>query len=255
MILVVLVVFVFLRDARATIIPSIAVPTSLIGTFAVMYLLGYTLDNLSLMAITIATGFVVDDAIVVMENISRHRELGHVADRCRAARRAGDRLHRADDQPVARRRVHPDPAMQGLVGRLFREFAVTLSIAILISMIVSLTATPMLCAYLLRGERQRARKPAAPRERARLRSDARGIAGAWRWVFDNRGLVLVVLLLTIVMNVVLVIRVPKGFFPQQDTGVRVRRHARPQDASFQRDEVDPRGDRRRDRARSGDRRT
>jgi multidrug efflux pump len=232
-ILVVLVVFVFLRDARATIIPSIAVPTSLIGTFAVMYLLGYTLDNLSLMAITIATGFVVDDAIVVMENISRHRDLGLSPFDAAlvGAREIGFTVLTISMSLVAV--FIPILAMQGIVGRLFREFAVTLSIAILISMVVSLTATPMLCAYLLRSESER------PKQGRLLRASERGfdlmLAGYRRslaWVFDNRGLVLVVLLLTIVMNVVLVIRVPKGFFPQQDTGVVFGGVLGPQDASF-----------------------
>ena len=230
-VLVVLVVFVFLRDVRATAIPSIAVPTSLIGTFAVMYLLGYSLDNLSLMALTIATGFVVDDAIVVMENIARHREAGMAPMDAAllGAREIGFTVLTISLSLVAV--FIPILAMQGIVGRLFREFAVTLSVAILISMIVSLTATPMLCARVLKAE--------PPRQGALMRLFERGfdlmLAGYRRslaWVFDNRGLVLVVLLLTIVMNVVLVIRVPKGFFPQQDTGVVFGGMLGPQDASF-----------------------
>jgi multidrug efflux pump len=232
-ILVVLVVFVFLRDARATIVPSIAVPTSLIGTFAVMYLLGFSLDNLSLMAITIATGFVVDDAIVVMENIERHREAGMspMDAALLGAREIGFTVLTISLSLVAV--FIPILAMQGLVGRLFREFAVTLSVAILISMVVSLTATPMLCAHLLRAGAKHSTNPL-------LRTSERGfdlLLGGYRrglcWALDNRLLVLLVLLLTIAMNVVLVIRVPKGFFPQQDTGVVFGGMLGPQDASFQ----------------------
>ncbi|HEY3802264.1 MAG TPA: efflux RND transporter permease subunit [Kofleriaceae bacterium] len=232
-ILVVLVVFVFLRDARATIVPSIAVPTSLIGTFAVMYLLGFSLDNLSLMAITIATGFVVDDAIVVMENIERHREAGMspMDAALLGAREIGFTVLTISLSLVAV--FIPILAMQGLVGRLFREFAITLSVAILISMLVSLTATPMLCAHLLRGGAKHSTNPL-------LRTSERGfdlLLGGYRrglcWALDNRLLVLLVLLLTIAMNVVLVIRVPKGFFPQQDTGVVFGGMLGPQDASFQ----------------------
>ncbi len=231
-ILVVLVVYVFLRDARATAIPSIAVPTSLIGTFAVMYLLGYTLDNLSLMAITIATGFVVDDAIVVMENITRHREAGlaPMPAALRGAREIGFTVLTISVSLVAV--FIPILAMHGLVGRLFREFAITLSTAVAISMVVSLTVTPMLCAYVLRA--------GPPRRPHRLaRAFERGFAGllaGYRrslcWALDNRGLVLVVLVLTVAMNVVLIARVPKGFFPQQDTGVLFGGFLGPQDASF-----------------------
>ncbi|HEX3481918.1 MAG TPA: efflux RND transporter permease subunit [Kofleriaceae bacterium] len=217
--LVVGVVFVFLRSARATAIPSVAVPTSLIGTFAVMYLLGFSLDNLSLMAITIATGFVVDDAIVVMENIARHREAGvpPIDAALRGAREIGFTVLSISVSLVAV--FLPILAMQGLVGRLFREFAVTLSIAIVISLVVSLTVTPMLCAHLLRAEPAR-------RQRGIRRLLERGfdglLAGYRRslgWVLDNRGLMIVLLGLAIAMNAVLVIRLPKGFFPEQDTGV------------------------------------
>jgi multidrug efflux pump len=230
--LVVAVVFVFLRSARATAIPSIAVPTSLIGTFAVMYLAGFSLDNLSLMAITIATGFVVDDAIVVMENIARHREAGVPAGEAalRGAREVGSTVLTISVSLVAV--FIPILAMPGLVGRLFREFAVTLSIAIAISMVVSLTVTPMLCAHLLRAER-------APRQRGALRLLERGfdglLAGYRRslgWVLDNRGLMVVLFVLAIAMNVVLVIRVPKGFFPEQDTGVVFGAVLASDDASF-----------------------
>ena len=148
----ILVVFLFLRNWRATLIPSVAVPVSLIGTFGVMYLCGFSLNNLSLMALTIATGFVVDDAIVVLENMSRHIEQGMTPFAGRAARRARGRLHRAVDEPVAGRGVHSDPAHGRHRRPLFREFAVTLSVAILVSLVVSLTTTPMMCARLLRPE-------------------------------------------------------------------------------------------------------
>jgi multidrug efflux pump len=230
--LVVAVVFVFLRSARATAIPSIAVPTSLIGTFAVMYLLGFSLDNLSLMAITIATGFVVDDAIVVMENIARHREAGVPALEAalRGAREIGFTVLSISGSLVAV--FIPILAMPGLVGRLFREFAVTLAIAIVISMAVSLTVTPMLCAHLLPTG-------LAARAGGGLRLLERGfdalLAGYRRslgWVLDNRGLMIVLLALAIAMNAVLVIRLPKGFFPEQDTGVVFGAVLGPDDASF-----------------------
>src|ERR1035438_10427480 len=151
--LVILVVFVFLRNGRATLIPAVAVPVSLVGTFAVMYLFGYTLDNLSLMAMTIATGFVVDDAIVVMENIARHLENGMkpFAAALKGAEEIGFTVFTISISLVAV--FIPLLLMGGIVGRLFREFAVTLSTAILVSMVISLTTTPMMCAYLLRNER------------------------------------------------------------------------------------------------------
>ena len=151
--LVILVVFVFLRNGRATLIPAVAVPVSLIGTFAVMYLFGYTLDNLSLMAMTISTGFVVDDAIVVMENITRHLENGMrpFAAALKGAQEIGFTVFTISISLIAV--FIPLLLMGGIVGRLFREFAVTLSTAILVSMIISLTTTPMMCAYLLKNER------------------------------------------------------------------------------------------------------
>src|SRR5439155_19095199 len=150
--LVTLVVFLFLRSARATLIPSVAVPVSLVGTFAVMYLLGYSLDNLSLMALTIATGFVVDDAIVVLENITRYREAGlsPLEAALRGAREIGFTVLSISISLVAV--FIPILMMGGVVGRLFREFAMTLSAAIVISLVVSLTTTPMMCARLLRSD-------------------------------------------------------------------------------------------------------
>ncbi|MDB4956053.1 MAG: Cobalt-zinc-cadmium resistance protein CzcA, partial [Myxococcales bacterium] len=231
-VLVVLVVFVFLRNARATLIPSVAVPASLIGTFAVMYLFGYSLDNLSLMAITIATGFVVDDAIVVMENISRHLEAGMkpFAAALLGAREIGFTVLTISISLVAV--FIPILAMGGIVGRLFREFAVTISAAILTSMLVSLTTTPMMCARLLRVR--------APGRQGRVfRVSERGferMLGGYRhslrWVLANPAIVLVTLILTIGLNVVLVMRVPKGFFPQQDTGLMFGGVLGPEDSSF-----------------------
>src|SRR6202035_2842094 len=151
--LVIIVVFVFLRNGRATLIPGVAVPVSLIGTFAVMYLLGYTLDNLSLMALTISTGFVVDDAIVVMENIARHLENGMkpFAAALKGAEEIGSTVFTISISLIAV--FIPLLLMGGIVGRLFREFAVVLSTSIIVSMVISLTTTPMMCAYLLKNER------------------------------------------------------------------------------------------------------
>src|SRR5271168_1400525 len=231
-VLVILVVFLFLRNGRATLIPSVAVPVSLIGTFAVMYMLGYSLDNLSLMALTISTGFVVDDAIVVMENISRYLEVGMPPFEAalKGAKEIGFTVLTMSTSLIAV--FIPLLMMGGIVGRLFREFAVTLSTAILVSMVISLTTTPMMCAHLLKphnGEKH------GPIYRAMERFFD-GMLNIYRhslsWVLDNSGLMLVVLLLTIALNVVLVIKIPKGFFPQQDTGALVGGVQGPQDASF-----------------------
>jgi multidrug efflux pump len=230
--LVILVVFLFLRNGRATLIPSVAVPVSLIGTFAVMYLLGYSLDNLSLMALTISTGFVVDDAIVVMENISRYLEQGMDPTEAalKGAKEIGFTVLTMSTSLIAV--FIPLLMMGGIVGRLFREFAVTLSTAIIVSMLISLTTTPMMCAHLLKahtGEKHGAIYNAMERF-------FDGMLNLYRhsllWVLDNSGLMLVVLLLTIALNVVLVIKIPKGFFPQQDTGAMVGGVQGPQDASF-----------------------
>jgi multidrug efflux pump len=231
-VLVILVVFVFLRNGRATLIPSIAVPVSLIGTFAVMYLLGYSIDNLSLMALTISTGFVVDDAIVVMENISRHLEQGMkpFAAALLGAREIGFTVFSISISLIAV--FIPILMMGGIVGRLFREFAITLSTAILVSMVVSLTTTPTMCAHLLKQEK--------PEDHGRMYRASEKFF-AWMletyrrtllWALDNSTLMLVVLLFTIALNVVLIIRIPKGFFPQQDTGAIVGAVQGPQDSSF-----------------------
>jgi len=231
-ILVIAVVFVFLRNARVTLIPSVAMPVSLIGTFSVMYLLNYSLDNLSLMAMTIATGFVVDDAIVVMENISRHLEQGMkpVAAALKGAQEIGFTVLTISISLVAV--FIPLLFMGGIVGRLFREFAVTLSTAIVVSMIISLTATPMMCAYLLRNERQQAHgRLYLASERAFDRLLAL-YHRTLRWVLHHPGLTLTALLLTVALNVLLIIISPKGFFPQQDTGAITGGMQGPQDASF-----------------------
>jgi len=232
-ILVVLVVFVFLRNVRATMIPSVAVPVSLVGTFAVMYLCGYSLDNLSLMALTISTGFVVDDAIVVMENISRHLEEGipPFEAALQGAREIGFTVFSISMSLIAV--FIPILMMGGIVGRLFREFAVTLSTAILVSMMISLSTTPMMCAHLLKSH-------SGEEKHGRLYRLSEGafdwVLGRYRdtlhWVLDNSGLVLTVLILVIALNVVLIIHVPKGFFPQQDTGAIVGAVQGPQDASY-----------------------
>jgi multidrug efflux pump len=231
-VLVIAVVFIFLRNARVTLIPSVAMPAALIGTFAVMYLFGYSIDNLSLMALTIATGFVVDDAIVVMENISRHLEQGMkpLDAAMKGAEEIGFTVLTISISLVAV--FIPLLFMGGIVGRLFREFAVTLSTAIVVSMIISLTATPMMCAYLLRSEReQKHGRIYLANERA-----FEWLLSLYRrslhWVLEHPRLTMLVLFLTIALNVVLVITIPKGFFPQQDTGAITGGVQGPQDSSF-----------------------
>ncbi len=170
--LVILVVFLFLRNWRATLIPAVAVPISLLGTFGAMYLLGYSLDNLSLMALTIATGFVVDDAIVVLENITRHIEAGMPRFQAAllGAREVGFTVLSMSLSLVAV--FIPILLMGGIVGRLFREFAITLSVAVLVSLLVSLTTTPMMCSRLIRARPAARRGAAVPAQRAGLRGDA-----------------------------------------------------------------------------------
>ena len=229
--LVILVVFVFLRNLRTTFIPSVVVPVSLVGTFGVMYLLGYSLDNLSLMALTISTGFVVDDAIVVIENITRYLEKGMppLEAALKGAREVGSTVFTISVSLIAV--FIPLLLMGGIVGRLFREFAVTLSIAITVSMIVSLTATPMMCAYLLNNDQSHGWM---------YRTSER----AFDWVVNLygstlsvalrfRAVTLLVLLATIGLNAYLFIRVPKGFFPQQDNGRIQGSITADQDTSFQ----------------------
>jgi multidrug efflux pump len=232
-ILVVLVVFLFLRSPRATLIPSVAVPVSLIGTFAVMYLFDYSLDNLSLMALTVATGFVVDDAIVVMENITRHLEAGMepFAATFRGAREIGFTVFSISMSLVAV--FIPILMMGGLIGRLFREFAVVLSTAIVVSMIVSLTTTPTMCAHILRAHEEDEEHNWLYRTSEKMFDMLlRGYRGSLRWALDNPVLILIVLGLTITLNVVIILRIPTGLFPQQDTGAIVGGVQGPQDASF-----------------------
>ncbi|MGA8300058.1 MAG: efflux RND transporter permease subunit, partial [Terriglobales bacterium] len=231
-VLVVLVVFFFLRSVRATMIPSVAVPVSLVGTFAVMYLCGYSLDNLSLMALTISTGFVVDDAIVVMENISRHLEAGMqpMAAALLGAREIGFTVFSISVSLIAV--FIPILMMGGIVGRLFREFAVTLSTAIAVSMVISLTTTPMMCAHLLKAQEEE-KHGRLYRLSERFFNFILGrYTHSLRWVLDNPFLVLTVLVLVIALNVVIIAHVQKGFFPQQDTGAIVGGVQGPQDASF-----------------------
>ncbi|HDL8053754.1 multidrug efflux RND transporter permease subunit MdtC [Yersinia enterocolitica] len=215
--LVILVVFLFLRSGRATLIPAVAVPVSLIGTFTAMYLCGFSLNNLSLMALTIATGFVVDDAIVVLENISRHLEAGvkPMVAALRGVREVGFTVLSMSVSLVAV--FIPLLLMEGLPGRLFREFAVTLSVAIGISLVISLTLTPMMCAHLLRAQ------PAGKQQRIRgfgkvLLAIQQGYGRSLNWVLGHTRWVMVVLLSTIALNVWLYISIPKTFFPEQDTG-------------------------------------
>ncbi|AEG92744.1 efflux RND transporter permease subunit [Ramlibacter tataouinensis] len=218
-ILVVLVVSAFLRSVRATIIPAIATVVSLLGTFGVMYLLGFSLNNLSLMALTVATGFVVDDAIVVLENTARHIEAG--MDRMKAAllgaREVGFTVLSISLSLVAV--FIPLLFMGGQVGRLFREFAVTLSAAVMISLLISLTTTPMMCAWLL--------KPGTPHKQPSrvARAFERGFGAMHRayahsldWALHARWMVMAILAAVVGLNVYLFVKIPKGFFPQQDTG-------------------------------------
>jgi multidrug efflux pump len=222
--LVIVVVYLFLRDIRATIVPTIAVPVSLIGTFGVMYLFGYSLDNLSLMALTISTGFVVDDAIVVTENISRYLEKG-MKPKEAALKGAGEIGFTVLSITLSLIAVFiPILLMRGIVGMLFREFAVTLSIAILISLVVSLTTTPMLCAVLL--------KPAQHREKKNRYWMEHAYGKILDVVLDFPGWTLVVFGFIIAFNVYLYTNIAKGFFPQQDTGRLVGNIVADQGTSF-----------------------
>jgi len=232
-VLVILVVFWFLRNLRATFIPAVAVAVSIISTFAVMYLCGYSLDNLSLMALTIATGFVVDDAIVVLENITRYREMGKspLQAALTGSREIAFTVFSMSISLVAV--FIPILLMEGMVGRLFREFAVTLSAAILVSLVVSLTLTPMMCALLL--------KPQEPREHGVIfRVSERSFSWLQQnyqttlgWALAHPRFMLTVMLATIVVNGILFYLVPKGFFPEQDTGRISGSIQAAQDISFQ----------------------
>jgi multidrug efflux pump len=231
--LVILVVFLFLRNGRATLIPAVAVPVSLVTTFGVMYLCGYSLDNLSLMALTIATGFVVDDAIVVLENVSRHIESGTPTFEAalKGAREVGFTVLSMSLSLIAV--FIPILLMGGIVGRLFREFAVTLSAAILVSLAVSLTTTPMMCARLLkpRDERRRGRLFLASEQAFQwlLRRYETSLA----WALRHSRLMILILVATVGLNIWLYVIVPKGFFPQQDTGRMIGSIQADQGISFQ----------------------
>ena len=230
--LVVLVTFLFLRKVSATLIPSIVVPLSLIGTFGVMYLAGFTINNLTLMALTIATGFVVDDAIVMLENIARHLEEGETPLNAalKGAKQIGFTLVSLTISLIAV--LIPLLFMADVVGRLFREFAITLAVAILISLVVSLTLTPMMCARLLKAEK--------PEEEGRFYRAAGAVIdgmiaryGVWlTWVLKHQPLTLLVAIGTMALTVVLYLAVPKGFFPVQDTGVIQGISEAPQSISF-----------------------
>ena len=227
--LVTLIVFLFLGNARAALVPAVAVPVSIIGTFGTMYLFGYSLDTLSLMALTIATGFVVDDAIVVLENITRHIEAG--VPRFRAAllgaREVGFTVTSISISLIAV--FTPILLMGGLLGRLFREFAVTLSMAILISLLISLTATPMLCSLILRVR--------APRQNRRWRNPfsvfIRGYEHSLAWALRHQAFIMLMLATALTTTVLLFVIIPKGFFPEQDTGRLVGSIQADQSISFQ----------------------
>ena len=230
--LVVLVTFLFLRKVSATVIPSIAVPLSLIGTFGVMYLAGFSINNLTLMALTIATGFVVDDAIVMLENIARHLEEGETPLNAalKGARQIGFTLISLTFSLIAV--LIPLLFMADVVGRLFREFAITLAVAILISLVVSLTLTPMMCARLLKAEKEE--------EQGRFYKAAGAVIDrlierygvGLTWTLRHQGLTLLVAIGTLGLTVLLYLAVPKGFFPVQDTGVIQGISEAPQSISF-----------------------
>jgi multidrug efflux pump len=216
MLLVVAVVYAFLRNWRAALIPAVAVPISIVGTFGAMYVLGFSLDNLSLMALTIAAGFVVDDAIVVLENISRYLEVGmpRMQAALLGAREVGFTIITITLSLVAV--FLPILLMGGIVGRLFREFAMTLSLAILVSMVISLTTTPMMCAMFLRVNSARA--DTAPGRPSLFQRMQDGYAGTLATALDHSFLVIMTLISTVALNVWLLTIIPKGFFPEQDTG-------------------------------------
>ncbi|MBB60573.1 MdtB/MuxB family multidrug efflux RND transporter permease subunit [Stutzerimonas balearica] len=225
-ILVVAVTFVFLKKLSATVIPSIAVPLSLVGTFAVMYLCGFSLNNLTLMALTIATGFVVDDAIVMLENIARHVEEGETPLNAalKGAKQIGFTLISLTLSLIAV--LIPLLFMQDVVGRLFREFAITLAVAILLSLVVSLTLTPMMCARLLKPHKANEHGPDW------VERLIGGYARWLGWVLGHQTLTLLIALATLALTVVLYLMVPKGFFPVQDTGVIQGISEAPQSVSF-----------------------
>ena len=230
--LVVAVVFIFLRKVRATFIPAVAVPVSLIGTCAIMYLFGFSLDNLSLMALAIASGFVVDDAIVVMENITRHLEEGMTPTQAalKGAAEIGFTVLSISISLIAV--FIPILLMGGIIGRLFREFALTLSSAILVSMVISLTTTPTMCARILKAEKNETHGRLYLWSERMFAGLLDGYRRSLTWVLDHPALILIVFVATLGLNVLLLAQVQKGFFPQQDTGVISGSMQGQQDSSF-----------------------
>src|SRR6202453_2342510 len=232
-VLVILVVFLFLRNVRATLIPGVAVPVSLIGTFGAMYLFGYSIDNLSLMALTVATGFVVDDAIVVIENVSRYLEQGMspMQAALKGASEIGFTVLSISISLVAV--FIPILLMGGIVGRLFREFAVTLSVAILVSLAISLTTTPMMCSQLLKNHEGETHGRLYNLSEKFFEGMLSFYERTLTWVLEHPAITLTVLLITIGVNVFLFMIVPKGFFPEQDNGSVFGGIQGAQDISFQ----------------------
>ncbi len=230
--LVVMVIFLFLRNVWATVIPSVAVPLSIVGTFGVMYLLHYSLDNLSLMALAICTGFVVDDAIVVIENITRYLEAGDspLQAAMKGSREIGFTVLSMSSSLIAV--FIPLLLMGGIIGRLFREFAVTLSVAIVVSLCVSLTTTPMLCAQFLKSQRETHHGKIYQASERVFQWSAETYAAGLRWVLRHQPFMLVLTGATICLSVYLYIVIPKGFFPQQDTGLMNGSILAAQDTSF-----------------------
>ncbi len=231
--LVILVVFVFLRDVRATFIPSVAVPVSLIGTFGVMYLCGYSVDNLSLMALTISTGFVVDDAIVVLENINRYLEAGMqpMQAALKGAAEIGFTVLSISVSLVAV--FIPILMMGGIIGRLFREFAVTISVAIAVSMVISLTTTPMMCAWLLKAKTDHKHGKLYQLSESAFDWVLGRYESSLQWVLRHQFTMIIATLATIAFTGLLFVIVPKGFFPQQDTSRLNGQIKADQDTSFQ----------------------
>ena len=230
--LVVMVIFLFLRNIWATMIPSVAVPLSIVGTFGVMYLLGYSLDNLSLMALAICTGFVVDDAIVVIENITRYLEEGEspMAAAMKGSREIGFTVLSMSISLIAV--FIPLLLMGGIIGRLFREFAITLSVAILVSLCVSLSTTPMMCAHFLKPEGSVKHGRLYQASERVFQTSVEIYATGLRWVLRHQPFMLATTLGTICLSVFLYIVIPKGFFPQQDTGLMAGNIIGAQDTSF-----------------------
>jgi multidrug efflux pump len=230
--LVVLVTFLFLRKVAATIIPSVVVPLSLIGTFGIMYMAGFTINNLTLMALTVATGFVVDDAIVMLENIARHLEEGETPLNAalKGAKQIGFTLVSLTISLIAV--LIPLLFMEDVVGRLFREFAITLAVAILISLVISLTLTPMMCARLLKADKPENESRFYRASGAVLENMVQQYAKGLDWVLKHQPLTMLVAVATLALTVVLYLAVPKGFFPVQDTGVIQGISEAPQSISF-----------------------